>query len=82
MGLNAEAVVRGLRGALFRDTISLRRARADRRRYMNAAKYGLDRVFFSGCFIRGERAIRRALLKKHSCSHIFDADSICADTSL
>jgi hypothetical protein len=28
---------------------------ADPRRYMNAAKYGLDRVFFSGCFIRGER---------------------------
>ena len=23
-------------------------------RYMNAAKYGLDRVFFGGCFIRGE----------------------------
>jgi len=22
-------------------------------RYMNAAKYGLDRVFFGGCFIRG-----------------------------
>jgi hypothetical protein len=55
MGLSAEAVVQGLRGALFRDTIPLRRARADRRRYMNAAKYGLDRVFFSGCFIRGER---------------------------
>lgn len=24
--------------------------------YMNAAKYGLDRVFFSGCFIRGHAA--------------------------
>jgi hypothetical protein len=23
---------------------------------MNAAKYGLDRVFFGGCFIRGEFA--------------------------
>ena len=23
-------------------------------RYMNAAKYGLDRVYFGGCFIRGE----------------------------
>jgi type II pantothenate kinase len=23
-------------------------------RYMNAAKYGLNKVFFSGCFIRGE----------------------------
>ena len=24
------------------------------RSYMNAAKYGLDKVFFGGCFIRGE----------------------------
>ena len=23
-------------------------------RYMNAAKYGLDRVYFGGCFIRGK----------------------------
>jgi len=23
-------------------------------RYMNAAKFGLDRVYFGGCFIRGE----------------------------
>ena len=30
-----------------------RRSEADGR-YMNAAKYGLDRVYFGGCFIRGE----------------------------
>lgn len=35
--------VRGVCGGLLADTI----------RYMNAAKYGLDRVFFGGCFIRG-----------------------------
>jgi len=26
-------------------------------RYMNAEKYGLDRIYFGGCFIRGECSI-------------------------
>jgi len=33
-------------------------------RYMNAAKYGLDRVFFGGCFIRGERVSSNKLEEK------------------
>lgn len=27
---------------------------------MNAEKYGLDRIYFGGCFIRGEKWRRRA----------------------
>lgn len=38
--------------------------------YMNAAKYGLDRVFFSGCFIRGE------------CASAASADRMCQTQSL
>lgn len=34
-------------------------------RYMNAEKYGLDRIYFGGCFIRGE--FRRSRLYQHSC---------------
>lgn len=31
-------------------------------RYMNAEKYGLDRIYFGGCFIRGECLITVVVL--------------------
>ena len=36
-------------------------------RYMNAEKYGLDRIYFGGCFIRGEFRILRLYRYSSRC---------------